>query len=155
MASSPRSHLIVCFFFQTFQVITSPLKLRVFILLIFFASSIIIIIIIIINFRYFLKRSIMSTTFSKKILDGKLLLVVTLIHNQNYFDVHNNNPLPRICCGSIMNIKFLFFKCSLRDLKPIWHELISFSLFEFLAYFWYYLWAPLHFLILFFIVLFN
>ena len=151
MASSPRSHLIVCFYFQTFQVITSPLKLRVFILLIFFASSII----IIINFCYFLKRSIMSTTFSKKILDGKLLLVVTLIHNQNYFDVHNNNPLPRICCGSIMNIKFLFFKCSLRDLKPIWHELISFSLFEFLAYFWYYLWAPLHFLILFFIVLFN
>ena len=134
MASSPRSHLIVCFSFQTFQVITSPLKLRVFILLIFFASSIIIIIIII-NFRYFFKRSIMSTTFSKKILVGKLLLVVTLIHNQNYFDVHNNNPLPRICCGSIMNIKFLFFKCSLRDLKPIWHELISFSLFEFLAYF--------------------
>ena len=97
------------------------------------------IIIIIINFPYFFKRSVTSIIFSKKILDGKLLLVLILIHNQNYFVAHNNNPLARICGGNIMNIKFLFFKCSLRDLEPIWHELISLNLFEFLAYFCYYL----------------
>ena len=40
LAGPPRSHLIVCFPFQAFQVITRSLKPRAFSLLIFFASSV-------------------------------------------------------------------------------------------------------------------